>query len=432
MKRTDMKKQSTARPGRWLAATSLSLLTLTFNANTATAADATWTGYGDGVNWGDMLNWENVGHTGWQTGDPKLTSTFIKLNLGVDDTSTVNIDAQVAPWVGNGRTVTMSATNVLNIPAGGKLGNNDGTQMYNPAGGIINVTGGYFGMDLRPGSAPGGVCGTVNVSGGTYQAARITYVKSATVNIIGSAPTLVKVSDFFSWMNKSQPTLGFTLDAGGVTTFQFNTHGNDSNVDGNVPDPVTINVSGIATYAAGAKPMGDTFYLAKDTNSNLFHPNAWPNNVLVDGGLGRLDRVSNGVTLTILSTDPYATWAGAGVAFDADANNDGVDNGMAWVLGATDKDANATSLLPTLDNTNATYFIFTYNRKDDANTDPNTTIKVEYCSDLTGWTTAVHDNSNIIIAPTDNGAIDSVQVKIIRTLAVGNKLFARLNVQKAP
>jgi fibronectin-binding autotransporter adhesin len=139
------------------------------------------------------------------------------------------------------------------------------------------------------------------------------------------------------------------------------------------------------------------------------------------------------LTITVPGGDPYATWAGAGVnAFDADANNDGVDNGMAWVLGATDKDANATSLLPTLDNTNATYFIFTYNRKDDANTDPNTTIKAQYCSDLATWTDAVHDGTNIIIAPTDNGAIDSVQVKIIRTLAVGGKLFARLNVQKAP
>jgi hypothetical protein len=139
------------------------------------------------------------------------------------------------------------------------------------------------------------------------------------------------------------------------------------------------------------------------------------------------------LTITVPGGDPYATWAGAGVnAFDADANNDGVDNGMAWVLGATDKDANATSLLPTLDNTNATYFIFTYNRKDDANTDSNTTIKAQYCSDLATWIEAVHDGSNIIITPTDNGAIDSVQVKIIRTLAVGNKLFARLNVQKAP
>ena len=129
----------------------------------------------------------------------------------------------------------------------------------------------------------------------------------------------------------------------------------------------------------------------------------------------------------------YTSWAGAGDnAFDADANNDGVDNGMAWVLGAGSTSVDATSLLPTLDNTNATYFIFTYNRKDDANTDPNTIIKVEYCSDLTGWTTAVHDNSNIIITPTDNGAIDSVEVKIKRTLAVGDKLFARLNVVKTP
>jgi hypothetical protein len=300
MQRTDMKKQSTARTSRWLAATSFTLLALTFNATPAMGADATWTGYGDGVNWGDMANWENVGHTTWQTGDPRPTPTAIKLNFGTDDNSTVNINAQVAPWFGGGRTVTMSATTILNIPTGGKLGNNDGTQMYNPAGGVINVTGGSFGMDLRPGTAPGGVCGTVNVYSGTYQASRITYVKSATINIFGSTPTVVQVSDYFSWVNNSLPTLGFTLDAGGVTPFQFNAHGNDSHVDGNDPGLVTINVSGIATYAAGAKPMGDTFYLAKDMNSALFHPHAWPDGVLVDGGLGRLDRVADGVTLTII------------------------------------------------------------------------------------------------------------------------------------
>jgi hypothetical protein len=126
----------------------------------------------------------------------------------------------------------------------------------------------------------------------------------------------------------------------------------------------------------------------------------------------------------------YTSWAGAGVAFDDDANNDGVANGMAWVLGATDKDANATSLLPTLDNTDPNYFIFTYNRKDDANTDTNTTIKAEYSSDLATWTEVVA-GPNIIIAVTPDGAgagIDSVEVKIKRTLAVGGKLFVRLNV----
>jgi Bacterial Ig-like domain len=41
----------------------------------------------------------------------------------------------------------------------------------------------------------------------------------------------------------------------------------------------------------------------------------------------------------------YATWSG-GAAFDADSNNDGVPNGMAWVLGAAGTSANATALLP--------------------------------------------------------------------------------------
>ncbi|MEY4488681.1 MAG: Trifunctional nucleotide phosphoesterase protein YfkN precursor, partial [Verrucomicrobiota bacterium] len=132
---------------------------------------------------------------------------------------------------------------------------------------------------------------------------------------------------------------------------------------------------------------------------------------------------------------PYASWAGGG-AFIADANSDGVANGVAWVLGAANPSADATGLLPTFDNTSdSTYFIYTYRRSDAANTDPTTTITVQYGSDLSAWTVAVHDGANIIITPTNDGAgagIDSVQVKINRTFAVGGKLFARLNVVIAP
>ena len=42
---------------------------------------------------------------------------------------------------------------------------------------------------------------------------------------------------------------------------------------------------------------------------------------------------------------PYGTWSG-GAAFDADANNDGVDNGMAWLLGAANPADNAAGKLP--------------------------------------------------------------------------------------
>jgi autotransporter-associated beta strand protein len=159
-------------------------------------------------------------------------------------------------------------------------------------------------------------------------------------------------------------------------------------------------------------------------------------NGLAGGATGVVSISGNTVILTVTGgANPFATWAGVGVTFDADANNDGVDNGLAWVLGAANKDANAIALLPTLDNTtDPDFFIFTYRRDDDANTDPKTTIKVEYGSTLADWTPAVA-GANIIIAPTDEGAgvgVDKVQVKIRRTLAVGGKLFARLNVLNTP
>ncbi|HSP43256.1 MAG TPA: autotransporter-associated beta strand repeat-containing protein [Luteolibacter sp.] len=123
----------------------------------------------------------------------------------------------------------------------------------------------------------------------------------------------------------------------------------------------------------------------------------------------------------------YASWSG-GAAPDIDTNGDGVDNGVAWALGAADPSANAIGLLPTLDNTSdPDFFIFNFNRSDEANDDPNTTIEVEYGSDLSGWTTAVA-GPDVVITVTPGSPTDAVEVKIRRTLAVGNKLFARLNV----
>jgi hypothetical protein len=49
--------------------------------------------------------------------------------------------------------------------------------------------------------------------------------------------------------------------------------------------------------------------------------------------------------------------------------------------------------------------------------------------DLTGWTTAVHDGTYVIITPTNDFfglGVDRVQVKIIRTLGADGKLFTRL------
>jgi len=292
-----MKKQTAANFNQRLTATFFTLLGLTFNANTA-LGDATWNGGGGAdTSWNNMANW---------TGDPKAGGKWFLDAMPSAFTSTIDFNTTTAPWTNatGGRSQWNSFTTIYLLP-GGQLGTGSGdprwksTSVGSPR---IYVQGGSLMCDIGEGLESNPI---IEISSGKYEAARITYQKYATINIIGSTPTLVKVSDFFSWMNNSLPTLGFTLDAAGVTPLTFNTHGNDSVPNGNTyPGLVTINVSGIAAYAAGSRPLGDTFYLAKDLNSPLFHPNAWPNNVLVDGGLGRLDRVSDGVTLTILNATP--------------------------------------------------------------------------------------------------------------------------------
>jgi len=147
--------------------------------------------------------------------------------------------------------------------------------------------------------------------------------------------------------------------------------------------------------------------------------------------------VGNDLKINVTTIDPapspYEIWSG-GAAFDADANGDGVANGVAWVLGAANPNANAIDLLPTFNNTSdPDFFIFTYRRAEKANDDPDTIIAVQYGSKLSAWATAVA-GADIIITPTHDiePGIDSVQVKIRRTLAVDNKLFARLYVEKSP
>ena len=115
----------------------------------------------------------------------------------------------------------------------------------------------------------------------------------------------------------------------------------------------------------------------------------------------------------------------------------GLPTGIEWVVvGDPTNGSDDIGKTPTFDNTtDPNYFIYTYRRSDVSIADANTTIAVQYSSDLTTWTAAVHDGTNIIITPTNDGAgagIDIVQVKIKRTLAVGGKLFSRLHVTVTP
>jgi autotransporter-associated beta strand protein len=119
----------------------------------------------------------------------------------------------------------------------------------------------------------------------------------------------------------------------------------------------------------------------------------------------------------------YAAWAD-GAPFDGDSNNDGVKNGIAWVLGAASPTANATALVPAPQK-DGEQWVFEYHRHDDS-LPPNTTQTVQYGNDLVGWTDiAIPATSAGAVTITPGSPADHVRVIIPD---IGEKMFARLKV----
>jgi hypothetical protein len=160
---------------------------------------------------------------------------------------------------------------------------------------------------------------------------------------------------------------------------------------------------------------------------------------------GAISTVDSGV-FTILGITAFESWANSSFSngllsnksavFDFDSG--GLPTGIEWVVGGdpttgTDDAGKA----PTLDaTTDPVYLIFTYRRSDVAHADVKTVINVQYSTDLSTWTNAVA-GTDIVVNAYDNfhgstPGIDKVEVKIRRTLALGNKLFARLQVVVVP
>jgi hypothetical protein len=162
--------------------------------------------------------------------------------------------------------------------------------------------------------------------------------------------------------------------------------------------------------------------------------------MLVGDALGRaMVELEGGVTPP---PGGYAAWTAgpfAGSLTDPDPALDfdggGLATGLEWVLGGDPTDASDdAAIAPALDNgSDPDFFIFTYRRADDAAADANTAIKVEYGSDLAGWTEAL-PGADVLINVADDGdgtGIDRVEVKIRRTLAAAGRFFARLRVEVA-
>ena len=140
--------------------------------------------------------------------------------------------------------------------------------------------------------------------------------------------------------------------------------------------------------------------------------------------------------IALVSGTPYSNWetangiTAAGAA--ADSDNDGVSNGIEFVIGGdpSGPGSDSNSLLPTVATTE-THLNFVFRRSDvSATYEPF----VEYSNSLDLWATAEDGTDGVVISvendpfPSEPG-IDRVTVSIPRSLAApGSKLFARLKM----
>ena len=259
----------------------------------------------------------------------------------------------------NGGTLNMAANSLT-------VGNLTGT------GGVINGTSGTRTLTIGQGDFGGGNYAG-SIQNGAAGTTALTKTGTGTITLSGAnsytGATAVNAGKLFINGNHTSATgnvtvaadatLGGTGTLGGNTTIaaggklEFNigtsAAGHDK-LELATGDSLIFSGASVLTItsASGAGPGIYTLLTALggisgSAPATLNLPSGWAATV---------SKAGNDLVLNVTSTgqNPYQTWAG-GAAFDADANNDGLPNGLAFMLGATSPTSAVTR--PTFTHTGA-------------------------------------------------------------------------------
>ena len=193
----------------------------------------------------------------------------------------------------------------------------------------------------------------------------------------------------------------------------------------------------IVDLTAAVVPASGTYILATAAGGIT----GTPLTVNLPAGVTGILSVTGGNTLQfVIGGDPYGTWAGTfglsgpNAEFDFDADDDGIDNGLEWILGGNPTSSD-TTILPdvTGDATTGLTLVFTRN--------PDSigvaTLAVEWDVDLDAFAHSVTIGTSNVPASGNNPTVtlgtpsaNQVTVNIPGANATTGKLFARLKATK--
>jgi autotransporter-associated beta strand protein len=306
----------------------------------------------------------------------------------------------------------------------------------------------------------------VNLNGGTLQAAgaidliaAVTtpgFVRRTTVNVL-SGGAIIDTQAFNASISEilrdgggggglTKAGLG-TLTLTGINTYTGNTTvnaGTLSITSASLADASTVTIANSAMLNLNFDQWGDV----SDTVANLIiGTTQMPAGVYGATGSGATsidDTHFSGVgTLTVTSGgSPYDTWATGSESFNGDANGDGVQDGLAFLLGAATPGTNATGLLPTVSK-NGTGLVMTFDCLSAANRG-TAVLDLQHSGDLgltDAWAAALVPGtepltvtvSGVDFVTTANGALIHVAATIPSSgNDLAGKLFGRLKASETP
>jgi hypothetical protein len=183
----------------------------------------------------------------------------------------------------------------------------------------------------------------------------------------------------------------------------------------------------VASLIIGTTPMAAGVYGATGSGATTIDDTHF-------SGVGTLTVTSGG--------SPYDAWATGSESFNGDANGDGVQDGLAFLLGAATPGTNATGLLPTVSK-NGTGLVMTFDCLSAANRG-TAVLDLQHSGDLglnDAWAAALVPGtepltvtvSGVDFVTTANGAL----IHVVATIpSSGNdlagKLFGRLKASETP